>query len=90
MSFEEETGKRRRVTASDDVADCAWHDRLVEHFGADGRGGEWGRLMRAVERQGSELEALKELKWKFLGMVTLGGVVAGIFAWLIPQLLGKH
>lgn len=87
---EDDTGRRRRYSNSDDEDDCLWHDRLVEHFGADGRGGEWGRAMKVLESHAAVLEDLKALKWKLLGMVALGGIVAGILAWLIPQVIGKH
>lgn len=88
---EDDTGRRRRYSSSDDDHDdCLWHDRLVEHFGADGRGGEWGRAMKVLDSHAVVLEDLKAWKWKLLGMATLGGVVAGFLAWLIPQVIGKH
>lgn len=87
----DDTGSRRRATTADDCPDCAWHDRLVEHFGASGTGGDWSRVVKIIERHDVELLSLKELKWKLLGMVTLGGMIAGVLAWLIPQLIsGRH
>lgn len=71
-------------------AECEWHDRLVEHFGADGRGGEWGRAMKTMESHTEIIEDFKAWKWKILGMTTLGGLVAGIVAFVIPYILGKH
>ena len=84
----ERTGRVRLRTADEDP--CAWHDRLVEHFGADGRGGDWGRAVKVIESHGTILEDFKQWKWKLLGMATLGGLVAGVLAWLIPQLIDKH
>lgn len=84
----ERTGRVRRITV-DDAENCAWHDRLVEHFGADGRGGEWGRTMKTIDKHELQLEEWKAFRWKLLGMTTIGGLVAGVIAWLVPY-LGKH
>lgn len=80
----EHTGPVRRLQT--DPGD-GWHDRLVEHFGADGRGGEWGRAMKVLDRHEVVLEDLRAWKWKLLGMASLGGIVAGILAAVIPKLI---
>lgn len=84
----EDTARHRRARSDAERPD--WHDRLVEHFGASGTGGEWSRFVKTVDAHSAVLEDLKAWKWKLLGMASLGGIIAGVLAWLIPQLIGKH
>lgn len=78
---EDDTGRRRRS----EPEEYDWHDRLVEHFGADGRTGEWGRTMKVIDRHDLEISGLMQLKWKLFGAITLGGAVAGLVAFLVQR-----
>lgn len=63
--------------------------RDAEMHGFDGDGGRFATLESTVRSHALAIDDFKMFKWKILGMVTLGGVVAGAAAFLI-QLALKH
>ena len=90
MPERDDTGQRRR-TEEVEILDHrvrVLEKRDAEMHGFDGDGGRFATLEATVRAQGVDVADLKQLKWKLLGMVTLGGVVAGLAAWAIGM-LGK-
>jgi hypothetical protein len=82
---DDDTGRRRRT---DPQADEGTALLLAEVFGRDGDGGRFAALEATVRTHGVKISELEMLKWKLMGMVTLGGVLAGLVAWSIGY-LGK-
>lgn len=76
----------RRAATEDPIPDCAWHDRLVEHFGANGQGGEWGRTMKTVAEHDAAIDKFNALAWRLSGMVTIAAAIAGV----IVAVVSKH
>ena len=77
---------RRKISIDHRIRDL--EVRQGEMFGADGHGGRFASVEAMVRVHDTKIDTLEVLRWKLMGMMTLGGIIAGFVAWLIGSARG--